>query len=78
MTFLTWARKHRRNRRRPRPTELAIESIERRLAPSPTLPLPPPHVPSEVAGFEPPDPCAKPATTFAPPEPCFDAPPEPC
>jgi hypothetical protein len=42
---------------------LAIEVMEGRLALSPTLPLPPPHVPSVVANFPsgpcfPSDPCA--------------------
>jgi hypothetical protein len=90
MTLINWARRHRRTRRRSRSTGLAGASIERRLAPSTILPLPAPHVPSEVAHFErpdpcaepagsfiPPDTCAKPATTFTPPDPC-DTPPDPC
>ena len=52
---------------------LAVESIEERLAPSPTLPLPPPHIdPSMVASLTPPEPCVqtvreaatKPSPTF--------------
>ena len=39
--------------RRRRSTGLAVESIERRLALSLTLPLPPPHVPSMVAAAVP-------------------------
>ena len=78
--------------RRRRSTSLAVESIEERLAPSPTLPLPPPHIdPSMVASLTPPEPCVqtvreaatKLAPTFAPPEPCAKlastfVPPEPC
>jgi hypothetical protein len=63
----------RRPRRAPRPRRcsgLAVEAIERRLAPSPTLPLPPPHAPGVVVNFLPPDPCAKSATSFLPPDPC--------
>jgi hypothetical protein len=47
--------KHRlwRTRRRRRSTGLAVDSIERRLALSSTLPLQPPHVPSVVAAAVP-------------------------
>jgi len=62
----------RRLQRAPRPrrcSRLAVEAIEKRLAPSPTLPLPPPHDPGLVASFTPPGPCAKPAASFYPPDP---------
>jgi hypothetical protein len=70
MNLMTRARQFRRAERPRRWSSLACEAIEQRLAPSPTLPLPPPHVPSQVALFEPPDPCAKAATNFETPDPC--------
>jgi hypothetical protein len=83
MNVMTWARRLRRAARPRRSTGLAVESIEPRLAPSPTLPLPPPHVSGVSADFAPPDPCARPAGSFEPPDPCarpagsFE-PPDPC
>ncbi len=70
MNLVTLTRRPRRTARRRRSTNLAVESIEKRLAPSPTLPLPPTHVPSTAASLAPPEPCAMPAPSFAPPEPC--------
>jgi hypothetical protein len=70
MILMTWTRRNRPARRRPRAARLSVESIEKRLAPSPTLPLPPPHVPNTVAKFTPPDPCARLSPSFAPPDPC--------
>jgi hypothetical protein len=70
MTVMNWVRQLRRAARPRRRASLAVESIERRLAPSPTLPLPPPHVPSVAVNFEPPDPCARLAPSVEPPDPC--------
>jgi hypothetical protein len=70
MNAMTWVRQLRRAARPRRGAGLAVESIEPRLAPSPTLPLPPPHVPGLAANFEPPDPCARPAPSVTPPDPC--------
>ena len=73
MNLTTSAHRLRRPTRRRRPTGLAVESIERRLAPSPTLALPPPHVPNMVAAASP---LASPSVyTFVaareePPDPC--------
>lgn len=70
MNVIALARRFRRAARPRRSAGLALESIEQRLAPSPTLPLPPPHVPTSVALFQPPDPCAAQATHLEPPNPC--------
>jgi hypothetical protein len=56
MNAMSRARRLGQTARRPRLTDLAVESIEQRLAPSPTLPLPPPYVSTHVAVFTPPDP----------------------
>jgi hypothetical protein len=69
MNLMTWTRRPRPAARRRRAAGLAVESIEKRLAPSPTLPLPP-HVPSTVANFAPPDLCARLSPSFTPPDPC--------
>ncbi len=65
-------------RRRP-----ALELMEDRLAPSPTLPLPPPGPVTAVASFHPPDPCLSRGMSLHPPEPCIgqvpsQEPPDPC
>jgi hypothetical protein len=83
MNLKTWTRRPRPAARRRRATGLAVESIEKRLAPSPTLPLPPPYAPSTVAQFTPPDPCARSSFSFIPPDPCARPvpgfqPPDPC
>jgi hypothetical protein len=70
MNLMTWTHRPRPDARRRRGAGLAVESIETRLAPSPTLPLPPAHVPSTVASFTPPDPCAQLSASFIPPDPC--------
>jgi hypothetical protein len=70
MNLTTWTRRPRPAARRRRAAGLAVESIEKRLVPSPTLPLPPPHVPITVAKFTPPDPCAPLSPSFTPPDPC--------
>jgi hypothetical protein len=49
MTLMTWACRQRQTTQQRRSTILAVESMEMRLVPSPTLPLPPPHVASLVA-----------------------------
>ena len=77
MNLITWTRRPRPATRGRRATGLAVESIEKRLAPSPTLPLPPPHVMSTVAKFTPPDPCARLAFSFQRPETGLDFPPDP-
>lgn len=72
MNLLTWAcppRLAARPRRRAGPV---LESVEQRLAPSPTLPLPPPHLASPIAEFYPPDPIIR-ETLFLPPDPCVRA-----
>ena len=83
MTVMNWVRRLPRAARPRRCTGLAVEPIEPRLAPSPTLPLPPPHVPGLAANFEPPDPCARPALSVTPLDPCARLapgyePPDPC
>jgi hypothetical protein len=70
MNVMTRVRRFRRAERPRRWAGLALEAIEHRLAPSPILPLPPPHVPGHVASFQPPDPCDKTAAQFVPPAPC--------
>jgi hypothetical protein len=83
MPLTTWADQVRQTKRRRWSTALLVESIEMRLAPSPTLPLPPPHDASLVAeglpqGF----PSANGGMIAAghdqPPDPCHDQPPDPC
>jgi hypothetical protein len=69
MNVITWVRRLRRTPRPRRCCGLAVEAIERRLAPAPTHPLPPPHAAGLVASLTPPEPCAKPTTSFYPPEP---------
>ena len=69
--------------RRSRRPLLRVEGMERLLVLSPTLPLPPPHVPAQAALFEPPNPCVRLATSDAPPDPCTGLastylPPDPC
>jgi hypothetical protein len=49
MNLLNPPRQLEQTSRRRRSAGLLVESIEGRLMPSPTLPLPPPHVPSLVA-----------------------------
>jgi hypothetical protein len=91
MNLLTRTRRPRPAARRRRAAGLAVESIEKRLAPSPTLPLPPPHVSGLVAHVQPPDPCAagggagkvRLSPSFEPPDPCARLapsfqPPDPC
>jgi hypothetical protein len=75
MNLLTWTRRLRRSTRRRRSTGLAVESIEKRLAPSPTIPLPPPQVSSMVEHglphqFAPVIGRAVPAGREQPPDPC--------
>jgi hypothetical protein len=70
MNLLIRARRLGQTARRPRSTGLAVESIEKRLAPAPILPLPPPVVATHGAVVEPPDPCARQATVYTPPDPC--------
>jgi hypothetical protein len=62
---------------------LAFESIEKRLAPSPTLPLPPPHLSSMLVQTIPhQSPTVNGLTTIVvnhePPHPCHEQPPDPC
>jgi hypothetical protein len=69
--------------RRSRRKILRVEAMERLLVLSPTLPLPPPHVPMQAALFEPPNPCSKLAASDTPPDPCAGlaskyVPPDPC
>jgi hypothetical protein len=83
MPVTTWAGHVRQSKRRRRSTELFVESIEMRLAPSPTLPLPPPHVASLVAeglpqGFPSASGGMIAAVHDQPPDPCRDQPPDPC
>jgi hypothetical protein len=83
MKLMTLAFRRRRTRRRPRSRELVVESIEKRLAPSPTLPLPPPQAPSLVADALPQESTtangiAPVAAHDQPPDPCRDQPPDPC
>jgi hypothetical protein len=70
MNLMTWTRRPRPAARRRRAAGLAVESIEKRLAPSPTLPLPPPHVLIVATKFTPPDPCVRLSPSFTPPDPC--------
>jgi hypothetical protein len=70
MNLMTWTRRTRPATRRRRAARVSVELIEERVAPSPTLPLPPPHVLSTVATFAPPDPCARLSPSFQPPDPC--------
>ncbi|MFI5457669.1 MAG: hypothetical protein ACHRXM_19685 [Isosphaerales bacterium] len=74
MNLTSLAHRLRRTKRRRRSIGLAVESIERRLAPSPALPVPPPHVPSMVAAALPHEAPAGNGTTIAaahePPDPC--------
>jgi hypothetical protein len=43
MNLMNLTRRHRPTTRRQRFASLAVEAMEERLTPSPTLPLPPPH-----------------------------------
>jgi hypothetical protein len=75
MTTILLACRPRQDRRRSRRSELAIESMEERLAPSQTLPLPPLHV---AILFETSVPQVSPSTVgntfvaahYQPPDPC--------
>ena len=71
-----WSGNQRPNRRR-----LTVESMEDRLALSPTLPLPPPSPPGAVVYFHPhqsyaPAPSSLPQVPILPPQPIH--PPNPC
>jgi hypothetical protein len=58
MNAISITRRHARTTRRRRSAELNVAVTEDRLAPSPTLPLPPPHVAGVVAQF-PSGPCSQ-------------------
>jgi hypothetical protein len=69
-----------RGGRRSRHARVCVEIMEKLVVLSPTLPLPPPHAPTVVVQFHPPQPCSQITT---PPDPCNQMglamhPPEPC
>jgi hypothetical protein len=82
MTLPNWKREPRASTKPGRSIQLRVELVEERLAPSPTLPLPPPLVSSQAAHFQPPDPCTPSGAQLQPPDPCGPAthyqPPDPC
>ncbi|MGO9470483.1 MAG: hypothetical protein ACLQIB_06265 [Isosphaeraceae bacterium] len=77
------------NRRSPRADRqvhrcaLTVEALEKHLALSPTLPLPPPGPVVALVAYHPPQPCISQGLSFHPPNPCISQgpslePPDPC
>jgi hypothetical protein len=83
MMPITRGRRLPRAKGRVRRARLAIEGLDRRVAPSPTLPLPPPSPVVAVFALHPPQPCISEELNFHPPDPCLSQgpsfePPDPC
>jgi len=83
MITITLTRRSPRAERRIRRTALTVEALEKHLALSPTLPLPPPGPVDAAVTFHPPQPCVSQGLSFHPPNPCISQglrfePPDPC